>query len=129
MTSILSVNVCTYTVAVTGDDQIKKADHAIEIYLRKHPAASMDDALDALFDLGVNAFICKAFPPHNSTANEVCLNRALLIPRRPLRNTPGLLARIGRMARRLVHFVGNYLHYRKQGICHSIAWATARNTL
>lgn len=57
------------------------------------------------------------------------MNRALLIPRRPLRHTSSLLARIVRTVRQPSRFIGNYLHYRKQGICHSIAWAQARNTL
>lgn len=73
MSTITGINVYTYTVAVAGEDHIKKTDQAIAIYLRNNPFTSVDDALDALFEIGVNAYICQAFTPHNATANEVCL--------------------------------------------------------
>lgn len=49
------------------------------------------------------------------------MNRSILIPRRKVAQSNWL----SRTVRSLI----NYRHYRKQGICRSIAWATARNTL
>lgn len=49
------------------------------------------------------------------------MNRAILIPRRKTVKISWL--------KRMTRLLANYRHYRKQGICHSIAWATARNTL
>lgn len=49
------------------------------------------------------------------------MNRSVLIPRRKAARANWII--------RTLRCISNYLHYRKQGICHSIAWATARNTL
>ncbi|MDO9052915.1 MAG: hypothetical protein Q7U37_03150 [Gallionella sp.] len=49
------------------------------------------------------------------------MNRDLLVLRRKKYRVTWLM--------RVLRCIGNYRHYRKQGVCHSIAWAMARNTL
>lgn len=43
----------TYTVRI-HDDQIKLVDTLIKQHLRANPGATVDDALDAIFTVGVN---------------------------------------------------------------------------
>jgi hypothetical protein len=46
----------TYTVNITSD-QVMATDTAIGTFLMLHPDASVDDALDTIFSLGVQAMI------------------------------------------------------------------------
>lgn len=42
---------------------------------------------------------------------------------------PRILRRIPEVVVGFRKFVGNYVHYRKQKNCHSVAWKKARNTI
>jgi len=57
-----------YTVAVVTD-QLERTDIAIATYLKSYPDSSVDDALDALFQLGINTFLtCSTHTKSNITA-------------------------------------------------------------
>lgn len=62
----------TYTVNVP-DHSIVTTDAAINLYLFNHPESTVEDALDAIFSLGVDAFIARCEPENKSLPNEVSL--------------------------------------------------------
>lgn len=62
----------TYTISVEKSN-MTQCDTAIELYLYNYPDASVDDALNALFELGVNAMISVCEPENSIVSNEVCL--------------------------------------------------------
>lgn len=62
----------TYSVNIQPD-RTTVSDEAIAKYLNDHPGADVEDALDHIFQLGVDSLLSK-FKPENQTAPcEVCL--------------------------------------------------------
>lgn len=66
------MNTYHYTISVDRS-KMTQCDTAIELYLLQFPDASVDDALNAIFEIGVDSMIA-IYVPENSkpeTENEV----------------------------------------------------------
>jgi hypothetical protein len=62
----------TYSVNIMPDRMVI-TDKAIGMFLNASPAADVEDALDEIFKLGVDAMISRANPQESTAPNEVCL--------------------------------------------------------
>jgi hypothetical protein len=68
----MSASAYNYTVAVVHE-QLERTDIAIATYLKNHPNSSVDDALDALFQLGINTFLASSPTKTTMIGNEFIL--------------------------------------------------------
>lgn len=64
--------ITTYTVNITPDRMLI-SDQAIDLYLNNQPGADVEDALDKIFQLGVDCMLSQCKPENSTAPNEVCL--------------------------------------------------------
>lgn len=64
--------ITTYTVNITPDRMLI-SDQAIASYLNNQPGADVEDALDKIFQLGVDCMLSQCKPENSTAPNEVCL--------------------------------------------------------
>jgi len=64
--------ITTYTVAIQPN-RIVVTDKAISLFLLNNPVADVDDALEEIFQMGVNAMNARCEPEVLTVPNEVCL--------------------------------------------------------
>ena len=64
--------ITTYTVNITPDRMLI-SDQAIDLYLNSQPGADVEDALDKIFQLGVDCMLSQCKPENSTAPNEVCL--------------------------------------------------------
>lgn len=62
----------TYSVNIQPD-RTAASDDAIAKYLNDHPGADVEDALDRIFQLGVDCMLSKCMPENQTAPGEVCL--------------------------------------------------------
>ena len=62
----------TYSVNIQPNRMVI-TDKAIGMFLNASPAADVEDALDEIFNLGVDAMIARTNPEESTAPNEVCL--------------------------------------------------------
>ena len=64
--------ITTYSVNITPDRMLI-SDQAIALYLNNQPGADVEDALDKIFQLGVDCMLSQCKPENSTAPNEVCL--------------------------------------------------------
>lgn len=62
----------TYSVNIQPE-RTTVSDEAIAKYLNDHPGADVEDALDKIFQLGVDCMLSQCKPENSTAPNEVCL--------------------------------------------------------
>lgn len=64
--------ITTYTVNIPPA-RMAATDEAISRFIEMNCLADVDDALDEIFELGVDAMIARFAPENSIVPNEVCL--------------------------------------------------------
>ncbi|MDO9052916.1 MAG: hypothetical protein Q7U37_03155 [Gallionella sp.] len=64
--------ITTYTVNIPPN-RMQITDKAISLFLWNNPMADVEDALDEIFQMGVDVMIARCEPENSTAPNEVCL--------------------------------------------------------